>query len=90
MRTVLLKTAGLRMALVCWTTVCAAQVGGPGLPPAQLTIDAGVTVTSVSPMLYGMMTEEINHSYDGGLYAELLQNRTFRLIRGRHGGEYLS
>ena len=25
---------------------------------------------NVSPMLYGLMTEEINHSYDGGLYAE--------------------
>lgn len=23
------------------------------------------------------MTEEINHSYDGGLYANLIQNRTF-------------
>jgi len=28
-------------------------------------------------MLYGLMTEEINHSYDGGLYAELIQNRAF-------------
>lgn len=45
---------------------------------AQLTIDPGTIVTPVSPMLYGMMTEEINHSYDGGLYAELVQNRTFR------------
>ena len=26
------------------------------------------------------MTEEINHSYDGGLYAELLSNPTFRNI----------
>ncbi len=26
-------------------------------------------------MLYGLMTEEINHSYDGGLYAELIPNR---------------
>jgi alpha-N-arabinofuranosidase len=25
-----------------------------------------------------MMTEEINHAFDGGLYAELVQNRTFR------------
>ena len=35
-------------------------------------------MTPVSPTLYGMMTEEINHSYDGGLYAELIQNRTMR------------
>ncbi len=29
-------------------------------------------------MLYGLMTEEINHSYDGGLYAELIRNRIFK------------
>ena len=78
MRFVSRKTLVLEMALVCWASPCAAQTGGPGLPPAQLTIDPGTIMTQVSPMLYGMMTEEINHSYDGGLYAELLQNRTFR------------
>ena len=29
------------------------------------------------------MTEEINHSYDGGLFAELIQNRTFQDPRPR-------
>ena len=29
-------------------------------------------------MLYRLMTEEIDYSYDGGLYAELVRNRTFR------------
>jgi alpha-N-arabinofuranosidase len=78
MRIASLRTAVLRIALVCWASVCAAQTGGTGLPPARLTIDPGTIVSPVSPMLYGLMTEEINHSYDGGLYAELLQNRTFR------------
>jgi len=32
-------------------------------------------IAKVSPTLYGLMTEEINHSYDGGLYAELIRNR---------------
>ena len=45
---------------------------------AQLSIDTGKPLHGVSPMLYGLMTEEINHSYDGGLYAELLSNHTFR------------
>src|SRR2546423_5023795 len=32
------------------------------------------------------MTEEINFSYDGGLYAELIQNRIFKnTARGRSG-----
>src|SRR5689334_4902176 len=42
-----------------------------------LTIEAGQPVAKVSPMHYGLMTEEINHSYDGGLYAELIRNRVF-------------
>lgn len=32
----------------------------------------------ISPVFYGLMTEEINHAYDGGLYGELIQNRSFR------------
>src|SRR5206468_332527 len=40
-----------------------------------LTVDLGQSAGPVSPRLYGLMTEEINHSYDGGLYGELVQNR---------------
>ena len=44
---------------------------------AKLTIHADRPVSKVSPTLYGLMTEEINYSYDGGLYAEMVRNRTF-------------
>lgn len=47
-------------------------------PVAHLDVDAGVIVRPASPGLYGLMTEEINHSYEGGLYAELISNNTFR------------
>jgi len=43
----------------------------------SFTIDATRSTGKVSPKLYGLMTEEINHSYDGGLYAELIRNRAF-------------
>jgi alpha-N-arabinofuranosidase len=43
-----------------------------------LKIDADQVIAQVSPVFSGMMTEEINHSYDGGLYAELIQNRVFK------------
>jgi len=67
------------IAVVLLTVVGAsAQTHGAELPSAHLTIEPGNIVTPVSPMLYGMMTEEINHAFDGGLYAELLENRTFR------------
>lgn len=44
----------------------------------KLTLDLTQPGANVSPMLYGLMTEEINHSYDGGLYAELIRNRIFK------------
>lgn len=46
-------------------------------PVPTLTIDASHPAGPVSPLMYGLMTEEINHSYDGGLYAELIRNRVF-------------
>jgi len=44
----------------------------------KLTLDLTKAGANVSPQLYGLMTEEINHSYDGGLYAELIKNRIFK------------
>lgn len=57
--------------------LCVASIGTLPADPT-LQIDAGQVTAHVSPTLYGLMTEEINHSYDGGLYAELIQNRTFQ------------
>lgn len=44
---------------------------------ATLTIETAKPIAKASPILYGLMTEEINYSYDGGLYGELVQDRTF-------------
>jgi len=48
---------------------------------ATLKIETDKVVAKVSPTLYGLMTEEINYSYDGGLYGELVQDRTFQSSR---------
>ncbi len=42
-----------------------------------VTVQADQTTAEISPLFYGLMTEEINYSYDGGLYAELIRNRAF-------------
>ena len=47
-------------------------------PTAALQIQLDRPLHPVSPTLYGLMTEEINYSYDGGLYAEMVRNRTFQ------------
>ncbi len=44
----------------------------------MLQIDAGKVTGKVSPMLYGLMTEEINFAYEGGIYGELIRNRSFK------------
>ncbi len=46
---------------------------------AQTIVDVNASQlgTEVSPRLYGIFFEEINHAGDGGLYAELVQNRSF-------------
>jgi alpha-N-arabinofuranosidase len=40
-------------------------------------VDAGKPGVAIPAGFFGLMTEEINHSYDGGLYAELVRNRAF-------------
>ena len=47
-------------------------------PVAHLEVDTSVVAKPASQGLYGLMTEEINHAYEGGLYAELVNNGTFR------------
>jgi alpha-N-arabinofuranosidase len=46
--------------------------------PLVLQIDPKGPTKTFSPVFAGLMTEEINHSYDGGLYGELIRNRIFR------------
>ncbi len=44
---------------------------------ATLTIDLQHPKGKVSPALYGLMTEEINYSYEGGLYAQFIRTPEF-------------
>eukprot|EP01121_Diplochlamys_sp_Union-15-3_P009544 TRINITY_DN25_c0_g1_i1.p1 TRINITY_DN25_c0_g1~~TRINITY_DN25_c0_g1_i1.p1 ORF type:complete len:787 (-),score=132.01 TRINITY_DN25_c0_g1_i1:79-2439(-) len=44
---------------------------------ANINVDVSRSLLNVSPKLFGLFFEEINHAGDGGLYAELIQNRAF-------------
>ena len=59
---------------VCWSllaiaTLCEAQ--------AQITVDVGKPGAKISPTMWGIFFEDINFGADGGLYAELVKNRSF-------------
>jgi len=60
------------LALIVLLAVTPTRAAGP-----TIAIDATSVTGKVSPLFYGLMTEEINHAYDGGLYAELVRNRAF-------------
>ena len=71
-------------ALTADQILAIARIGDPSLPgpqpvqPATLNIDGFHPGAHINPEFYGLMTEEINHSYDGGIYGELVQNRVFK------------
>ena len=50
------------------------QLAGPG----RLTVDAAQAGPAINPTQFGAFLEEINHSGDGGLYAELIRNRDLK------------
>jgi alpha-L-arabinofuranosidase len=53
-------------------------LSGPTLAQSvRLTVQADKPGPRVSPTLYGVFFEEINLAGDGGLYAELVRNRSF-------------
>lgn len=62
------KTLALGLA-----AVCAAPVVGQ----VTVSIDAGSRGAKIGDLHYGIFFEEINHAGDGGLYAELVRNRSF-------------
>lgn len=65
-----MKNLILSMAVLAGTLTATAQT-------EPIRIDLGQKGAVVPPSLYGIFFEEINHAGDGGLYAELVQNRGF-------------
>ncbi|MDG3005405.1 alpha-L-arabinofuranosidase C-terminal domain-containing protein [Paludisphaera mucosa] len=59
---------------------------GHAQAPATLEVDVSKPGVTIPAEFFGLMTEEINHAYDGGLFAELIQNRTFQDPRPERRG----
>ena len=65
-----MKTKALLLtAMLATTAALQAQV--------VIDIDASQRGPKISPTHYGIFFEDINHAADGGLYAELIRNRSF-------------
>ena len=68
------KTASLLcvcLALIVLNVACLAN------NTAEIRVEVDNPTIELSPVLYGLFFEDINYAADGGLYAELVQNRSF-------------
>jgi len=84
------------IALLATTLVATAGLYAADVA-ARITVDASAPGHAVSPLLHGIFFEDINYGADGGLYAELVQNRSFehaehfyaygKVARGEAAGE---
>lgn len=45
--------------------------------PVEVVVSAGKPVCDIKPTMWGVFFEDINFAADGGLYAELVKNRSF-------------
>ncbi|MBN2013123.1 alpha-L-arabinofuranosidase [candidate division KSB1 bacterium] len=55
----------------------------------QITVDVSKPGVQISPTMYGIFFEDINFGADGGLYAELVKNRSFEFDRPMRGWQEL-
>ncbi|MFF7813377.1 alpha-L-arabinofuranosidase C-terminal domain-containing protein [Streptomyces sp. NPDC007945] len=68
-----LLAASLAAGLLAHTPAAA----DPAVTDYALSVDAAGTGPTIDPTMYGVFFEDINNAADGGLYAELVQNRSF-------------
>ena len=64
------------LLLVLGSAACSASAA-EALPTATIRVHADQPGAAIAPHLYGLFFEDINFAADGGLYAELVQNRSF-------------
>lgn len=69
-----MKLPAIVLALFSAPALLAADVPSA---PVRIAVDVAAPGHAVSPMLHGIFFEDINYGADGGLYAELVQNRSF-------------
>lgn len=53
--------------------------------PAVITVDASHPGAAISPRMFGIFFEDINFAADGGIYPELVKNRSFEFDKSLTG-----
>ena len=53
--------------------------------PLQVQIDVKKDLGKINPGMYGVFFEDINLGADGGIYAEMIKNRSFEFFKTING-----
>lgn len=76
----------MKQNLLCLTAAALLMSSCGGIvPEEELVINLQEKGAEVAPSMYGIFFEEINHAGDGGLYAELVKNRSFEELEMPEG-----
>lgn len=69
----------MKYTLIKKTTICAILLSAffGFSQQNNLEVDLATTIAKIQPTMYGVFFEDINFAADGGLYAEMIKNRSF-------------
>jgi alpha-L-arabinofuranosidase len=65
---------------VALASPAAADKPTPVAPDYRIAVDPAATGAAIDDSMYGVFFEDINYAADGGLYAELVRNRSFEFL----------
>ncbi|PPK94602.1 alpha-L-arabinofuranosidase [Kineococcus xinjiangensis] len=79
----------LALAALVTLPLCAAPAAAEAAPDYTITADPAAKGAAIDDTMYGIFFEDINFAADGGIYAELVRNRSFEFLpvdnRDYHG-----
>lgn len=69
----------MKSNLITKITLCGLLLNGLYANAQKMTLEVNTskTITKIQPTMYGVFFEDINFAADGGLYAEMIKNRSF-------------
>lgn len=75
--------------LISKITLCGLLLTGlyANAQKTTLEVDVTKTITKIQPTMFGLFFEDINFAADGGLYAEMIKNRSFEFDKPLMGWE---
>ena len=71
-----------KFSIIFVLAICAILSTNSSATDIKLTVEAGKPVHAMSKDMYGLFFEDINFAADGGLYAEMVWNRSFEFSEG--------